>query len=168
MRIVSLRSLRQRRGGIAPLTCVLLVFILGTVAFAVDISWIALAKSELQNTAAAAALAGANKLGDNYVLFNLPGQSSLNKTTLATAAISSAKATAKSYASSNAAGGVSSLTLLDSDIDVGFTDANGVYTSYSKNSNNYPNTVKVTMRRDESANTSLNLFFAPAIGIGSM
>jgi Flp pilus assembly protein TadG len=155
------------RGAIAPLTCVLLVFLLGMVAFAVDLSWMALAESELQNAADAAALAGAGKLGDNFVLYSLPNQSSSTKATLISGAVTSAQSTAKTFAALNSAGGVSKLTLLDSDIDVGYTDGSGNYTSNSSNANFYPNTVKVTMRRDSSANTPLGLFFAPAIGISS-
>ena len=83
MRIVNLRKLPQRRGSIAPLTCFLLVFIVGMVAFAVDISWTVLAQSELQNAADSAALAGANKLGTNFVLYNLPTQLPSQKTALA-------------------------------------------------------------------------------------
>jgi hypothetical protein len=157
----------NRPGAIAPLTCLLGVFLLGMVAFAVDLSWMALSESELQNAADSAALAGANKLGDNFVLFSLPNQSAGNKTTLISGAITSAKTSAKAFAALNSAGGVSNLTLLDSDIDVGFTDSNGNYTSNSVNASLYPNTIKVTMRRDSSANTPLGLFFAPVLGISS-
>jgi Flp pilus assembly protein TadG len=157
----------NRPGAIAPLTCLLLVFLLGMVAFAVDLSWKALSESELQNAADSAALAGAGKLGDNFVLYSLPNQSSSTKATLISGAVSTAKTTAKTFAALNSAGGVSNLALLDSDIDVGYTDSTGTYTSNATNANNYPNTVKVTMRRDSSANTPLGLFFAPALGISS-
>lgn len=170
MRNLAMRKIQRRRGSIASLTCLLLVFIFGMVAFAVDTSWLVLAQSELQNTADSAALAGANKLGDNYALYSLPTQSTDDdyKATLVSGAVAAGRATAKNYAAYNSAGSVSNLTLLDSDIDVGFIDAKGVYTSYSSNPNNYPNTVKVTMRRDASANSPLKLFFAPMIGVSSM
>lgn len=159
------KSARQskRRGGIAPLTCVLLVAILGMVAFAVDISWMILTHSELQNAADSAAHAGASKLADNFVLHSLPTQSSNNKATLRAAAVTAAKAAAQSYAAYHAAGGIN-LTLPASDVDVGYTNAAGAFTSYSTNTNNFPNTVKVVMRRDTSANTPLSLFFAPVLG----
>ena len=166
MKLAVLRT--KRDGTITPLTCILLTFIIAMVAFAVDISWATLTQSELQNTADSAALAGANKLGDNFVLYNLPTQTSAQKKALADAAVSAAKTTAKSYASYNSAGGVSGLMLLDKDIDVGFTDASGVYTTYSSTSTTYPNTVKLTMRRDSAANTPLNMFFAPVIGVNSV
>src|SRR5437867_1553615 len=149
----------QRRGNITPLTCLLLPLIIGMVAFAIDTSWLVLTRSELQNAADSAALAGANRLGDNYVSFSLTTQSAANKAALITSAISTAKTAAKAYAASNGAGGVSSLILLDSDIDVGNTNSLGVYISNSTNPALYPNTIKVTMRRDSTANASLNMFF---------
>ena len=157
----------QRPGGIAPLTCILLILILGAVAFAVDVSWMTLTASELQNVADAAALAGANKLGDNLVLHSLGSQTAANKTALRAAAVSIAKTTAKDYATYNSAGGVT-MSLLDADIDVGFTNSAGVYTSYATDNSNYPNTVKVKARRDSSANTSLGLFFGPVLGVSKM
>lgn len=168
MKLATAPSHARRPGGIAPLTCVLMVFIIGMVAFSVDMSWLVLTRSELQNVADSAALAGANRLGDNYVAYSLPGQTTVNKTALITGAVSIAKSTAKTYAAANTAGGVSALTLLDADIDVGFTDSSGTYTSNATNAALYPNTIKVTMRRDSSANQSLKMFFAPVIGISNI
>ena len=168
MLLMNRKHCGKRHGGIAVMTCLLLPLILGMVAFAVDMSWLVLTRSELQNAADSAALAGACRLGDNYVLFSLPTQTPANKTTLISNAVSTAKSAAKAYAAANAAGGVTSLTLLDSDIDVGYTDSAGVYTSNSANAKLYPNTIKVTMRRDGTANTSLNMFFAPAIGVPTL
>ena len=128
----------------------------------------ALTKSELQNAADAAALAGADKLADNYVLYNLAGQTTDDKKQLVTGAINTVKATAKTYAAYNSAGGVASLSLLDSDIDVGFTDSKGIFKSSSTDTTYYPNTVKVVMRRDASANSPLALFFAPVIGMDNL
>src|SRR4051812_38510570 len=87
----------RRQGSIAPLTGVLMIAILAMVAFAVDVSYLVLTASELQNVADSAALAGANKLGDNFVLYSLPTQSSTNKSTLRTTAISTAISSAKTY-----------------------------------------------------------------------
>jgi hypothetical protein len=59
------------------------------------------------------------------------------------------------------------LTLLDSDISIGFTDASGKFTAWSIG-NAYPNTVQVTLRRDSSANKPLKLFFAPVLGVNNI
>src|SRR3954452_2896014 len=96
----------RRSGAIAPLAAILTVFLLGMVAFAVDISWIALTSSQLQNDADAAALAGVQQLMANYALYVAPGQTPANKAALIDAAMSQARATAKQYAKANSAGGV--------------------------------------------------------------
>jgi Flp pilus assembly protein TadG len=162
----------QRRGVIAPFAGFLLVVLVGMVAFAVDTGWIVLARTELQAAADAAALAGADPLMDAYVQYQLAGLNPGNaqngyQSTILTNAMTSARAKAKLFATYNGAGGVSSLTLNDSDIEFGYTDGSNNYTPYSSNAPVFPNTIKVTMRRDSSANGSLGLFFGPVIGTGS-
>ena len=156
--------LNRRRGAVTPLAAVLLVFLLGMVAFSVDIGHVVLSETELQSAADAAALAGAGQLMQGFVQYNLPGQSASNQSSILSTAESNARTYAKSFASYNASGGVSSLTLNDSDIEFGFTDANNNYTS-APTYKGYPNTIKVTMRRDSSANGALSLFFAPVLGV---
>ena len=136
----------------------------GMIAFAIDIAWIVQSRSDLQSAADAAALAGAEQLMNGYVQYSLPGQTL--KSTILTTAETSAKTYAKNFASYNTAGGVSSLTLKDADIEFGFTDASNNYTPAPTYAG-YPNTIKVTMRLDSSANGSLKLFFAPIFGLTS-
>ena len=157
------RSVPRRRGAIAPMTAVMSAFILGMVAFAVDTSWIVLAQSELQNAADAAALAASNELMDGYVLYHGPNQDSAEKTKIVAATTKTATATAKEYAGYNGAGGVHKLALLDADVEYGVVDSAGAYKALAS-AGGFPNTVKVTLRRDSSANTPLGLFFAPVIG----
>jgi Flp pilus assembly protein TadG len=146
----------------------LLIPLLAMMAFAIDIGWIDVTQADLQNAADAAALAGAEQLmGDSnhlngIVQYNLPGQT--NQATILSTAESNAKTAAKNFASYNAAGGVSSLVLNDGDIEFGFTDASGKYTA-APTYTGFPNTVKVTLRRDSNANGALGLFFAPVIGV---
>ena len=132
-------------------------------AFAVDIGWIVLIQSDLQNAADAAALAGANKLMNACVQFNLPGQTATAQANILSTAKANASAAAKQFAGYNNAG-VTGLTLLGSDIEYGFTDASGAYTASTAGSTTFPNTIKVSLRRDSTANTSLGLFFGPACG----
>src|SRR3989442_14474205 len=94
-------AMAKRRGGITPLTCLLLPIILGMVAFAVGMSWIVLTRSELQNAADAAALAGADRLGDNYITYSLTTQTVANKASLISNAVRTAKSTAITYAANN-------------------------------------------------------------------
>jgi Flp pilus assembly protein TadG len=145
-------------------------------AFAVDIGWIVLAQSDLQNAADAAALAGAQQLigqeqlnvstgrysmSNGYADYYAPGQSPTNQATILSTALAAAKASATKFASYHSAGNVSSLVLSDSDIEFGFTDSTGAYTSAYAG---YPNTVKVVLRLDPQANGSLRLFFGPIFG----
>jgi Flp pilus assembly protein TadG len=142
----------------------LLIPFLGMVAFAVDIAWIVQSRSDLQNAADSAALAGVEQLTNGYVQYALPGQT--QQSTILTNSESIAKTYAKNFASYNTAGGVPSLTLNDSDIEFGFTDGQGTYTPAPTYSS-FPNTVKVTMRLDSSANGALKLFFSPVFGMSS-
>jgi hypothetical protein len=114
-----------------------------------------------------AALAGAAQLSTNFVAYNLPGQTATNKATLLAAAQTSASTYAKKIASANGAGDVKSLTLLDADIQFGTTDSSGNYTALTGSGTVYPNTVKVVLRRDSSANGALPLFFAQVLGMSS-
>jgi Flp pilus assembly protein TadG len=155
---------RQRRGAVTVLVAFLLVPFTAMVAFAIEIAWIVLARSDLQAAADAGALAGAEQLMSGFVQYSLPGQTT--PSSIINTAESSAKTYAKTFAGYNTAGGVSSLTLNDADIEFGFTDASNHYTpapSYS----GFSNTVKVTMRLDSSANGALKLFFAPLFGVNS-
>jgi Flp pilus assembly protein TadG len=156
----------RRRGAVAPLAALLAAFLLGMVSFALDVGYMVQVKGDLQNAADAAALAGVKPLMDGYVNYCL-ATTSTQQQSIMTAAMNSATAFAQNYASYNSAGGVSSLTLNSSDVQFGFTDASGNYTPLSGTSP-YPNTIKVTMRRDSTANGSLSLYFAPVFGIKSV
>ena len=155
---VSRRSSRERRGAIVVLLALLLIVLFACTAFCVDIGWMTVTKSQLQNAADSAA-AGARQLVDNYGAYSLPTQKNPQKL------IDSAKRSANSYSTTygtyNGAGDVKSLKLRPEDIQTGFTDANG---NFNAASTGYPNTVRVVARRDSSANRRLPLFFAPAIG----
>ena len=63
-----------RRGAVAPLAALLLAFLVGMLAFALDVGYMAVVKGELQNAADAAALAGAARVQVPYVQYYLPSQ----------------------------------------------------------------------------------------------
>ena len=153
------RSSRERRGAILVVLALLLIPLFAFTAFCVDIGWMTVTKSQLQNAADSAAAAGARQLVDNYAAYSLPLQQNPQKL------IDSAKQSANSYSTTygtyNGAGDVKSLVLRPEDIQIGFTDANG---NFNAASTGYPNTVQVVARRDSAANRRLPLFFAPAIG----
>jgi Flp pilus assembly protein TadG len=157
----------SRPGAIAPLTAFFLFFLVVMVSFAVDFSWVVLSQAELQNTADAAALAGANSLLDNFVDYHLPNQTANRQSELLTQAMANARGAAKQTAALNGAGDKATLVLRDEDIEFGLTDAANVYTPLG-NSGAYPNTVKVKLRRDKVANGSLGLYFGRVIGVSEL
>src|SRR5688572_14417043 len=158
---------QRRRGGIAPLAVIFMVVLFAGVACAVDLSWVVLTQAELHNVADAAALAGANKLTRNHVLYHLNTQTAAQKAALLSSAQAEARAAAKQYASFNGAGDKSTLKLRDEDIEFGHIDTANVYTPLPTYTG-YPNTVKVKLRRDSVANEPLNLYFARIFAKGSI
>ncbi len=156
----------RRRGAIVPLTAAMTIPLLAMVAFSVDMGYLVAVETELQNSADASALAGTQQLMGPYVQWSLPTLTGAQRNTIRNNAITAARQAAKNYATYNQAGGVT-LTLLDGDIEVGYTDAQGNYTA-SPPTSTFPNTVAVTARRDSSANQPVKLFFAPVIGASSM
>src|SRR5262249_19947196 len=132
---------RQRRGVVAPLTAILVVFLMGMVAFAVDIGYVVLVRQELQNAGDAASLARASKLLDPSLLKGSPNQSQ---------AMANARDEATRFAQANTAGNVA-LGLRDNasndqsgDIVCGFL-ANPQDQSQSMTYTQFPNSVRVTV-----------------------
>lgn len=150
----------RRKGAILPLVAILLPVLLALMAFAIDVGWMYLTKTELSQAADSAALAGASQLASGYVQYNIPGQRW--QSSISALAQTTASSYATQYAAANAAGGVNSLVLKDADIQYGFTDSQGNYTSPCSG---YPNTVKVLLRRDATANGPLSLFLANIWGM---
>ncbi|MBM4075016.1 MAG: hypothetical protein FJ267_05160, partial [Planctomycetes bacterium] len=147
------RPPHARRGAVMVYVSVSLVVVLSFVAFCVDTGWITSTKSELQNVADASAAAGARQLMDNYGSYLIPSQT--NRKRLVLDSRTRAADFSTQYGKLNRAGGVKEMAILPDDIQIGYTDANGVFsTSYS----GYPNTVQVIARRDSSANGTLPLF----------
>jgi Flp pilus assembly protein TadG len=153
-------SLRQqkRRGTIAVLTAVMLVVLLGMVAFSVDVGYLVLARSELQRSSDAAALAATWELIDEEEL-----------TTGGNAAASEANAR---FAASQFAGLNSVLrqaaAVPDENIVVGYLanftdptaviDTSGLYTS---------NVVQVKVSRTTAQNGQVPFFMASLLGVDS-
>lgn len=143
-----LRSNRpSRRGNVLVLFAVILTGLVGMVAFAIDVGYIALTKTRLQCTADAGALAGSAKLA------LVPGQAH------DPAAV---RAEVKKFVALNNP----ELSVRDEDIVLVRYDpfaAAGQRVSTDLTTGQ-PNGVQVTMRRDDQANDRLRLFFAPVIG----
>jgi hypothetical protein len=168
-------SQAKRRGAIAPLMAVLMLPLLGMLAFSIDVGYIVLVQTDLQNAADAGALAGAERLQDLFVQYNLPmltanqQQAILTQATTnvapnsTTGAPGSPMYTAEQFAKYNKAGGVY-ISVPDSDVTFGYLDASG---NYSTSSGKFPNSISVTTRRDDTANTPLSLFFGPVFNVST-
>jgi Flp pilus assembly protein TadG len=165
----------RRRGAIAPLMAVLMLPLLGMLAFSIDVGYIVLVQTDLQNAADAAALAGAERLQGLYVQYYSPGLTATQQSAVLTQATTnvapntstgapgSPMYTAEQFSNYNKAGGVY-ISVLDSDVTFGYMGASGSYsTSYTA----FPNTISVTTRRDGNANTPLSLFFGPVFNVSS-
>lgn len=166
-----LHTQARRRGAIIPLFALLLVPLLGMLAFSIDIGYIALVRTDLQTAADAAALAGVEKLQALYVQYTMPGQTS-KSAILATATTNTSTqacpmTTAETFASANKAGNVA-INVRDQDVTYGFTDSQGTYhADYSNYNGGFPNSITVIARRDNIKNTPVALFFGPIFGFAT-
>jgi Flp pilus assembly protein TadG len=165
----------RRRGTVAPLLAILLIPLLGMMAFSVDLGYMIVVRTELQNAADAAAMAGAQQLMQPYAEYYSPGNTALQSTVYGNA-VSMAKATAKAVAANNTAGGVK-INVQDGtpnyDVTVGYYDGT-TFTSAGTWSfgASFPNSVRVLVRRDNtgdktSANGAVKMFFGPVFGVQS-
>lgn len=152
-----------RRGATMILAMVLLVALLGMTAFAVDVGYTVCTRSQLQNAADAAALAGAAQLPGPLVQYSTPGQSGATQRTILNNAIANARMQAQQMAALNGAGQATSLVLNNADVVCGSADAGGNFSPYQAG-DPFPNSVQVTLRLDSQANGSLRLFFAGLLG----
>lgn len=149
-----------RRGAVLPLTALLSIPLFGMLGFTIDVAHMVSSQTELQSVADAAALSGADQLMNGWVQYYLPGQTT--QTNILSTSESNAKTYARRYADKGTAGGVTNLTILDGDFEFGYTTSSG-YQSLA-NSPGFPNTIKLTIRRDSTANTPLALFFGSLFG----
>jgi hypothetical protein len=160
-----------RRGAVAPLAVIGLMVFVVVLAFVVDIGYIVGVRSELQNAADAAALAGASQLREGAVRYHLPGQT--DQLGILYVTRTKAIAEAKKFAARNRAGNAP-LVLLDSDIEFGYTTDGSPPQYWPESDPDYPidafpNTVRVTLRRDRTSPSGpLSLFFGALLGKGEV
>jgi len=155
---------RGRHGAVVPLTAILMVFLLGMLAFAIDLGYLAVVKAELQNAADAAALAGASQILDRDELAGQPNQS---------AEIAAAREQAVALAGLNRVAGrpvyLDANTANDpaGDVVVGYLP-NPADHQNTLRTDVYPyNSVQVRIRLSRSHGSPLALFFGPVLGRGS-
>ncbi len=156
---------RTRRGVILPLSAFLLVIMVGLVALAVDVGYLQVARTQLQQSADAAALAAASELVDNE---------SFGAVADLTDEISSARALAAQYAGANKI--CSDAPSIDQnngnstsgDVVVGYLqDPSDRSQNLDVSDLNQANAVQVRVRRTQSSNGEVDLFFARIWGANS-
>jgi hypothetical protein len=170
-----LMKVSRRPGAVAPLMALLAIPLLGMAAFSIDLGYLVLVQTDLQNAADAAALAGAEQMQNLFVQYYAPGQtfqdgyltyattnvkptgSVSGLPTGLTPTTGSPMWNAKLYGKLNTAGGVN-IHISEDDITFGYTDSSG---SYSTTYTGFPNTIQVIARRDDEKNGSVGLFFGP-------
>src|SRR5262245_3351774 len=167
----SVQHQARHRGAVIPLFAILLVPLLGMLAFSIDIGYIALVRTDLQTAADAAALAGAEKLQALYVQYAMPGQPyrSTILTNATTNTPGSPMDTAEKFASYNKAGNVT-IRVRDQDVSFGFVDGNGAYHANYNGAGlggGFPNSITVIARRDRIQNSPVSLFFGPVFGFAT-
>ncbi len=147
----------QPRGTVIVMVAIMLTVLLGCAALAVDIGYLYVARAELQRTADAAALAGAQVLGRGS---DTPFGEHLYSENIYTQA--------ESYALSNKV--LSQNLVLDryADITIGYLfDPHDRSATLQIVSLDQCNAVEVTARRTASSGGEIPLFFAPLWGINS-
>lgn len=147
---------RRRKGAILLLTVVLMIVLLAVVAFSVDLGSLNVARTELQRSADAAAIAATWDLVDEDALINLQDSAVLEST---------ARTRASQYAGLNVVM-AQSPALAESDVVVGYManplDPTCQMAAYGAVP---PNAVWVRVRRASDQNGEVPLFFARALGL---
>lgn len=138
-----MQNKQQHRGAIILLTVFLIVVLLGMIAFAVDLGYIMMARTQLQTAADSAALAGAGSMGQNQDI-------SINA--------------AKSFAAQNLIEN-KPVQLATSDIIFGTWDKN---TQKFTSSSGLSNAVKVTTRADSTTTGAIPMFFGRVLNLSSV
>jgi uncharacterized membrane protein len=153
---------RRRRGNILVLSAVFMVVMAALLAFAIDIGYLFTARTELQRSADAAALAAAAELVD---------EQSIGDSLLIQQMINNARSKAVQYAASNLV--CSSQPFVDAnyanspdgDVLVGYvSDFSNPTSSITYSNLANVNAVTVRVRRVADRNEEVPLFFAPILG----
>ncbi|MDG1874778.1 MAG: pilus assembly protein TadG-related protein [Mariniblastus sp.] len=137
---------RQRRGNVVVLVCLLLPALLGFVALSVDLGFLMYVRTDLQRTADQAVLAAVRDLEPSS-----NGYQDMHKV----------RSTIREYVERNAG---AEFLILDDDIEIGRFNPATVYQRLEILDHGTFDTVKLSVRRDDLANTSVSLYFARIFG----
>jgi Flp pilus assembly protein TadG len=140
------RAFSSRRGAVAVLAALLMTFLIGMVAFALDVGYLCVVQTQAQATADAAAMSGGMSIAGSA---------------------SSAIANAQSIASSNTVNG-QSFTLSSSNAVLGIWNTTaGTFGALSGSGTANANAMKVTVGLTSSGSNAVSLFFGKVFGLSS-
>jgi Flp pilus assembly protein TadG len=139
------RISKNRRGAIAVLAAVMMVIVLGVVAFAVDLGYLAMARTETQRTADATAHAAVIELSQSGDIDSLSDL---------------AQDVASDFTSANPVLGTTAEVSRDIDVQVGRYEFGSGQTDLFFDDPTTFNAVKVRIRRTNDQNGAVRLFFA--------
>ncbi len=140
---------RQPKGAISVMVAMFLPAMIGMLALAIDCGNLLRHRANLQRAADAAALAGVRDL-----IPDTDGDQDLD----------AVRATIRQYVADNVTN-VANFTVLDADIEIGRYDPETIYSDLAILDDGVFDTVRVTLRRDGSANSPVTLFFAGVFGL---
>jgi len=145
----------HKSGAVIPLLAICLVPLMGMLAFSIDYGFLRVVSTDLQRSADAACLAAVVDLVPNP-----DGTQNLDIV----------RARVREYVQNNmsrATGGISGFVVLDADIEIGRYDENTIYDSgpVTLQQTGIMDAVRVTLRRDGSANGEVPLYFAKVLGV---
>ena len=145
----------KEEGASAVVIALTLGFLAAMAAFAVDVGYVMATKNELQNSADAAALAATGQLGHLYEPMT-PAQQAAYMCDDPAPIVGAAQ----SVSLQNTAAGMN-ITVLPTDVRIGQWDSSA---HVLNETNSQPDAVRVTARRDGSANGPITTFFAKVFG----
>jgi len=155
----------RRKGTVVVLAAFLMVFILGLLAFAIDVGYMSLARTELQRSADAAAMAAAWRLID---------EQALQSDTYMTNAMSNCRSSAEDIASLNVvcndapAIDTNGDNSIEGDVVIGYLSSlTDQSLSLDTSDSSKFNAVQVCVRRNEDLNGRVAFFFGQILGVNS-
>lgn len=156
------RALNNHHGAVIALVAIVLFVLLGVAAFAIDFGYRHVVRNELQNAADSAALAATRELGTIYqgLLYEEQQTYVCNPADIVPIA--------QEAALENYAGNISNLSINSDDVVIGEWDFSASAGDPLTATLNQPNAVRVTARRDGSANGPISTFFARIFNVDTM
>lgn len=159
---------KSEEGAVAVIVAIVIVVLFSFAALAIDIGNAMIARNELQNVADAAALAGARTLGEAYTGLASGTSYASYWASNSAALTTTAQTAAMNVAITNQARQVA-ITLNAADITINFWDTTTrVLRAPNLAVGEGGTGVRVTARRDSSANGPVATWLASIMGIGSM